>query len=103
MTLEEETTLGITPGERAIRAKVSDPFPGAPPILRGCGQYESRKDIEEYKQSLYYDDYVIKRAPDLKNSGCFPDVAWIALCNVATKHGSKYHGHTMGTPRWFSK
>ncbi|CAK0907866.1 unnamed protein product, partial [Prorocentrum cordatum] len=109
MRLEDETTLGITPREDAIRAKVSDPFPWVFPILRGRGQYESRKTIEDYKQSLYCEDYVIKRAPDLQNSGCFPGYTWIALCNVTTKQlglpllaGSQYPGHTMRSPQRFS-
>eukprot|EP00959_Pyramimonas_sp_CCMP1952_P243077 5081214-Pyramimonas_sp.AAC.1 len=68
MTLEEGTTLGITPRECAIRAKVSDPFPWVPPLLRGRGQCQSCTDIEVFRQSLYYDEYVIKHAADLQNS-----------------------------------
>eukprot|EP00959_Pyramimonas_sp_CCMP1952_P337657 7071009-Pyramimonas_sp.AAC.1 len=83
MTLEEETTLGITPRECAIRAEVSDPCPLVPPIQCGRGQCESCKDIAEYKQSLYYDDYVIRHTPDLQRSGCFQYYAWVPVMQCA--------------------
>eukprot|EP00959_Pyramimonas_sp_CCMP1952_P368794 7724841-Pyramimonas_sp.AAC.1 len=59
-----------------------DPFPWVPPTLRGHGQYKPCLDSVEYRRSLYYNNYVIQHAPDLHNSGCFPDYAWITLCKV---------------------
>eukprot|EP00959_Pyramimonas_sp_CCMP1952_P402851 8441870-Pyramimonas_sp.AAC.1 len=61
----------VTSREYNIRQKMPDPFPWAPSPLLGLGQCEVRSDSSACGGNLYYDDYVIKYAPDSCNNA-FP-------------------------------
>ena len=100
-------TSVCTPREFFIRNGQTDPYPYAPPGLRGRPGFEECLSDQAYVDRLEYDDFVAQRAPDIANAGCFPGWEWVTIPpydetppGPPTSEGPRY---TYGHPEYFSK
>eukprot|EP00959_Pyramimonas_sp_CCMP1952_P299995 6274722-Pyramimonas_sp.AAC.1 len=64
-----------------LQAGQADDHPYAPPPLRGTNAPNAMDCLknDDWACQLAYDDCVITHAPDIAQSGCFPEWKWMSL------------------------
>eukprot|EP00959_Pyramimonas_sp_CCMP1952_P069112 1442731-Pyramimonas_sp.AAC.1 len=70
-----------TPREYKLQAGLPDDHQYVPPPLRGTSAPNGMECVvdNDWAFQLAFDDCVIAHAPDIAQSGCFPEWKWISL------------------------